>query len=125
METATDIIFWACTAMMCVAALLTLGRLAKGPSGLDRVVSLDLLTAVAIALTAILIAGEGRSDLAVLLVIFALTGFFSSVVVARFTDAKVPESKELHFPQIPRAVGERCNDLSDKEQTKPDGGLSQ
>ena len=95
METAIDIIFWVSAAMMCVAALLVLGRLTVGPTSLDRVVALDLLTAVAIALSAILITWQGRTDLAVLLVVFALTGFFSSVVVARFAGREKPGNKEL------------------------------
>lgn len=67
-----------------VSALLSLVRLVLGPTALDRAISIDVVTASVIASIVILIAWWGRGDLAVLLIIFTLTAFFSTVTVSRY-----------------------------------------
>ncbi|MFD0889348.1 monovalent cation/H+ antiporter complex subunit F [Streptosporangium algeriense] len=71
-------------ALLGCAAALTLTRLVRGPSMLDRAVALDVLTAVvmcgiATGATAL----EAYSALPVLLVL-SLVGFVGSVSLARF-----------------------------------------
>ncbi|MPN59758.1 hypothetical protein SDC9_207480 [bioreactor metagenome] len=51
---------------------------------MDRALAADLLTSVAIALTVLVIVWWNRADLQVLLVVFALTGLFSSTTIAKF-----------------------------------------
>lgn len=79
-----EIIYWIVGGLLVVASLGALLRLTLGPTVLDRTVAVDLLTSVAIALTALVLVWWRRGDLSALLVLFALTGFFSSVAVARF-----------------------------------------
>lgn len=81
-----EILYWISAAMLLVAALIALFRLALGPTVLDRAVAVDLVTAVIIGMTALLIIWWDRQDLMVLMIVFALTGFFSSVTIARFSD---------------------------------------
>lgn len=66
------------------AATLTIARLARGPSSLDRVVAADVLVAVVIAtLAAEAIVNHHATTLPVMLVL-ALLGFAGAVSIARF-----------------------------------------
>lgn len=70
--------------MLLAAAILTLVRLIIGPTSLDRAIAIDVVTAAVIATVIILISWWHRTDLMVLLIVFALTAFFSTVTVSRF-----------------------------------------
>ena len=70
--------------MLMVAALLTVVRMSRGPSSLDRVVAADVLVAVVIAgLAAEAIINHHTTTLPVMLVL-SLLGFAGSVSIARF-----------------------------------------
>ena len=84
MELATEIIMWVALGLLVASALLAVVRVAFGPTILDRAVATDMLTSVGIALSALLIVWWHRADLQVLLVLFALTGLFSSTTISRF-----------------------------------------
>lgn len=71
-------------ALLVVALLLSLYRLAKGPTALDRAVGVDVFASSIVGSVAVVIAARNRSDLAALLIVFVLTAFFSTVSVARF-----------------------------------------
>lgn len=71
-----------------IAALLTLVRIVKGPSILDRAVASDvLLTLVMCVLGAEMAVNHHTRTLPVLL-IFAAIGVFGSIAVARFVARK-------------------------------------
>ncbi|MEU6727123.1 monovalent cation/H+ antiporter complex subunit F [Nonomuraea wenchangensis] len=75
-------------ALLGVAAALTLYRAARGPSMLDRAVSLDATTAMAMCgAGAFAVARDDYSDLPILLVL-SLLGFVGSVSLARFFIAR-------------------------------------
>ena len=66
------------------AATLTVARMARGPSSLDRVVAADVLVAVVIAtLAAEAIVNDHSTTLPVMLVL-SLLGFAGAVSIARF-----------------------------------------
>ena len=66
------------------AAILTVARMARGPSSLDRVVAGDVLVAVVIAtLAAEAIVNDHATTLPVMLVL-SLLGFAGAVSIARF-----------------------------------------
>ena len=70
--------------MLSVAAVLTVGRLSRGPTSLDRVVASDVLIAVVIATLALeAIINDHSTTLPVMLVL-SLLGFAGSVSIARF-----------------------------------------
>ncbi len=75
---------WLSLGLLVVSALLAVLRVAFGPTILDRAVATDLLTSIGIALIAILIVWWRRADLLVLLILFAITGLFSSTTISRF-----------------------------------------
>lgn len=65
------------------AACLTVARMARGPSSLDRVVAADVLVAVVIAvLAAEAVVGDHATTLPVMLVL-SLLGFAGAVSIAR------------------------------------------
>ncbi len=75
--------------MLVLGALLALLRLALGPTALDRAVAIDVVSAAVVGVVVALIAWKGRTDLMVLLIVFTLTSFFSTVTVARYTSGRL------------------------------------
>jgi multicomponent Na+:H+ antiporter subunit F len=70
--------------MLTVAAAITVARMSRGPSSLDRVVAADVLIAVMIAGLALeVIVNDHATTLPVMLVL-SLLGFAGSVSIARF-----------------------------------------
>ena len=70
--------------LLAVAAVLTVARMSRGPSSLDRVVAADVLIAVVIAALALeAILNDHGTTLPVMLVL-SLLGFAGSVSIARF-----------------------------------------
>ena len=70
--------------MLALAAVLTVVRMSRGPSSLDRVVAADVLVAVVIAALALeAILNDHSTTLPVMLVL-SLLGFAGAVSIARF-----------------------------------------
>lgn len=67
-----------------LALLLNLWRLAAGPGVADRVLALDTMVINAIALLIIYGIGEGTAIYFEASMLFAMTGFVSTVAYARF-----------------------------------------
>jgi len=80
--------------ILTAAALTVLVRAEKGPSTLDRIVSIDGLLAVVIATLTIFTAWTERYDLVVILVVLAALGFVGSVTIARFAAADPPTGED-------------------------------
>lgn len=98
MVLATQIVLAISLGMLLAAAILSLVRLFLGPTALDRAISIDVITATVIATVIILIAWWQRTDLMVLLIVFALTAFFSTVTVSRYVASNSqpnPEETEV------------------------------
>lgn len=74
-----------CVALLAVAALLLVARIALGPTMLDRVVALDVLVAVVICGLALEAAIHRHTTTLPILGVLSLLGFVGSVSVARFT----------------------------------------
>ncbi|MDY5403414.1 MAG: monovalent cation/H+ antiporter complex subunit F [Trueperella sp.] len=74
----------ACMALLFVAALLVLMRIFRGPTALERMVALDVMTSVVIGAVALLAALTRRADLLALFVALSLVGFVGSTTLARF-----------------------------------------
>lgn len=66
-----------------VGMLLTVIRLVRGPSRADRVVALDLLTILAIALIACLAVATGSDALLDVAIALALVAFLGTVALAK------------------------------------------
>lgn len=74
--------------MLIVASGLSLWRLERGPSTMDRAVALDVVTAAVIGLTIITMAITGRRDLVPVVVVLSLVGFITSTTIARFNSSE-------------------------------------
>ena len=77
-----------CSAVLALAALLTLVRLVLGPSVPDRVVALDHLLLVVVAGIAVAAAVTGEGAFLGVLLAVALLGFVGSVTVGRFVERR-------------------------------------
>lgn len=76
------------TALLALAGALTLVRIIRGPSILDRAVATDVLLAVVVAAIATEAAYSRDATALPVLVVLAILGFVSSVSVARFAARK-------------------------------------
>ncbi|AEB45099.1 MULTISPECIES: monovalent cation/H+ antiporter complex subunit F [Micromonospora] len=72
------------TALLAVAGALTLTRIIRGPSILDRAVATDVLLAIIVAAIATEAAYSKDATALPVLVVLAVLGFVGSVSVARF-----------------------------------------
>ena len=78
-----------CFAMLGVSLLLAFVRLVRGPSLPDRVVALDLIAVIAVALVIVL---DIQSNVIVFLdagIVVALVGFVGSIAFARYLERRV------------------------------------
>lgn len=89
-----------CGVLLTAAALTVLIRAERGPSTLDRIISIDGLVAVVIAMLAIYSAWTGRTDLVVILVVLASVGFVGSVTLARFAASDPPSPEETDAARV-------------------------
>lgn len=94
-DTLMTIIIIACGAMLLVSAGLLLWRITRGPTTLDRVVSLDMMTSVVIGGFALLAAVTRRADLLPVFIVLALVGFVGSTTTARFATPIDPSQRRL------------------------------
>lgn len=81
--------------MLALAALLTLIRIARGPSALDRTVAFDIITSILIMTVALVSIWEDRTDSLPLLAALAMVGFVASVSVARFASIEPEDAKRM------------------------------
>lgn len=78
------VVIWLCAAMLSVAAVLVLTRMAVGPTMLNRVVAMDVLIAIVVAGLGLEAALNEHATTLPILVVLSLVGFVGSVSVARF-----------------------------------------
>jgi multicomponent Na+:H+ antiporter subunit F len=74
--------------LLSVSALLTMVRLVRGPSVLDRIVALDVLVTLLITGVAVGIASRGEGSSVPLLLVLALLGFIGSVSAAHLVEER-------------------------------------
>jgi multicomponent Na+:H+ antiporter subunit F len=79
----TDTVFVVILATLGVAAALTLYRLMRGPSTLDRIVALDVFVVLSVIGAAVYVAYYRDGSNIPLLAAVALVGFVGSVAAAR------------------------------------------
>ena len=87
--------------MLTAAAALTVARMSRGPSSLDRVVAADVLIAVMIAGVALEIIVNDHSTTLPVMLVLSLLGFAGSVSIARF-DADRDRAARRGAPDLDR-----------------------
>ena len=85
------LVAWPCTVLLASAAALTLVRLVRGPTIIDRAIALEVLVVVALAAIVVEAATSGGATLLPVLVVVSLLGFVGSVAVARFVSGETDE----------------------------------
>lgn len=107
------------------AALLSLIRIGRGPTQLDRAIASDVLTASGIVLIAVMIVTWSRPDLALAFILLALTAFLGPVAIARFArkNADTPtriltheESLRLSEEREEEAMQAELDELAQSEE---------
>lgn len=79
---------WALMAALCIALALTAWRMLKGPSTADRFVAFDMLTAVAVAFSALTAAATGRSGFLDVALVLSLVNFVATAAFALFLERR-------------------------------------
>jgi multicomponent Na+:H+ antiporter subunit F len=102
-------VYWAAYGMLGGGALLTLVRLARGPSLLDRVVATDVLLVIISAGLAVYAALNRDPTVVPVLVVVSLLAFVGSVSVARYIGGMLLRSAgDGHDVGLPAAAEERA-----------------
>ncbi|MBM9434028.1 monovalent cation/H+ antiporter complex subunit F [Flaviflexus equikiangi] len=89
------IVAWVCGLLLFLSAIAVIIRVSKGPSMLDRMVGVDLLTSVILGAVAVISALTGRTDLLPVLVVLAIVGFIGSTTIARFVAHEPTADKRI------------------------------
>lgn len=89
------VVYVICFVILLAAALMALSRVERGPSMFDRILGVDVTTAVLIGTVALIAAATKRGDLVPVLIVLALVGFIGSVSIARFAAAESAEEGRI------------------------------
>lgn len=108
-----NLIDYAAFTLLALSVLIVVVRLERGPSMLDRAVSMDVVTAGLIGGIALLTARFGTKDLVPVIAALALVGFISTVVIARFAAAESDEERRILTREELAALIEREERLDD------------
>ncbi len=84
-----------CVAMLAAGAAMAMIRVEGGPSILDRLVALDIITNILIIGLAVEAALNRRTETVPVLVALALVGFVGSVAVARFASVEPEDAARI------------------------------
>jgi multicomponent Na+:H+ antiporter subunit F len=110
-------VYWAAYIMLGGGALLTLVRLARGPSLLDRVVATDVLLVIISAGLAVYAALARDPTVVPVLVVVSLLAFVGSVSVARYIGGMLISSAgDGQDVGLPEAAEERAARAAEGEQ---------
>lgn len=91
MTGAHGILDWAVAvafALMLTGLVLTFTRLVRGPSLIDRVIALDLLTLLVVGFIGVFAIASGESILLDIAVALALVAFLATVAFARYVERR-------------------------------------
>lgn len=112
------IVAWICGTLLFFSAVAVIARVSVGPSMLDRMVGVDLLTSTILGAIAVISALTGRTDLLPVLVVLAMVGFIGSTTIARFLAHEPTADKRiLSKAEVARILAdERIRDDDDDEE---------
>lgn len=134
LQTFTFVVYMVGGLLLIAAAVLSILRMEPGPGMLNRIIALDVFTAILICAAGLLAASTGRGDIVPVLLALALTGFFGAVAMARFkttdnsVDRRILTREELEAELAARAEREADDDapaVHDPEEESEDELLEQ
>ncbi|APU17438.1 MULTISPECIES: monovalent cation/H+ antiporter complex subunit F [Actinoalloteichus] len=83
-----EIVFAITLALLCVAGLIIVVRLVRGPTTLDRIVAVDVFVILIVGGTAVGMAVQADGSNIALLVAVTLLGFVGSMTAVRMVERK-------------------------------------
>ena len=104
MSVATDVIMSVAAALLLVAAMIGVNRIAAGPSQLDRSVAADLMVAVVVAGLGLWTAWTDQPTYLMVLVLLSLLGFTSAVSIARMVGDRMAMRSKMTAPGVALSV---------------------
>ncbi|PWF26160.1 monovalent cation/H+ antiporter complex subunit F [Ancrocorticia populi] len=117
-----------CGVLLSAAAVAVLFRIERGPSTLDRMVGVDVMTSVMLGALALLVAYTRRADLLAVFVVVSVVGFLGSVAVARAARPEDPGKRRILTIEEEQAISEAeaaeedsQSDEDSAEPVHPDG----
>ena len=116
-----------CAVLLAAAGILAVVRTERGPSMLDRTVSLEVLTTTLVAFVGLEAAWSRRTDTIPVLVALALVGFVGSVTIARFASREPPgEGRVRTLEEIARdeAAAQEAADVVAQQAAEEAAGRS-
>ena len=106
--------------LVTVGAIAACVRLVLGPSSADRIVALDLITVLLVALSALLALTTGKVAYLDLCIALALVGFLATVAFARYVERRPSALDESEDElALPGNLEQRVADLVKSEGTEP------
>lgn len=103
-----------CAIMLGVGAIMALIRVEKGPSVLDRMVGLDVITSILIIGVALEAAWGRRTEAISILAALALVGFVGSLTIARFAAVEPEDAGRIQTAEEVRAEDEARAEAEDE-----------
>ena len=100
--------------LLFVSAFLVLYRITKGPTYLDRMLGVDMMTSILIGAFALLAAATRRADLLPVFVVLGLVGFVRSTALARFATLADPDERRVLTRAEAEAADRALMDLSEE-----------
>ncbi|MGO1590765.1 MAG: monovalent cation/H+ antiporter complex subunit F [Ancrocorticia sp.] len=117
-----------CGVMLFIAAAAVLFRIERGPSTLDRMVGVDVMTSIVLGALALLVAYTTRADLLAVFVVVSVVGFLGSVTLARAARPDDPGKRRILTIEEEEAIAaaeaaeeESDSDEDSAEPVHPDG----
>lgn len=103
-----------CAIMLGVGAIMALIRVERGPSVLDRMVGLDVITSILIVGVALEAAWDRRTEAISILAALALVGFVGSLTIARFAAVEPEDAGRIKTTEEVRAEDEARAEAEDE-----------
>ncbi|GAB3848300.1 hypothetical protein GCM10028800_16330 [Nesterenkonia populi] len=109
-----DYAYWITQGLLAVALLGAVYRAYRGPSVLDRVISLDVILIVVASVMLTDMAYNQHQDHIIFVVVTAMIGFLGAVALARYVVVRTPE------PELSTAEGPVADPAIPKDTTPPE-----
>lgn len=92
--TMLDWAYWITQFFLALGALCAVYRVYKGPSVLDRVISVDVILIIVGSVMLVDMAYHRHTDFILFVVVTAVIGFLGAVAIARYVVVRTPESED-------------------------------
>jgi multisubunit Na+/H+ antiporter MnhF subunit len=90
--TLLDYAYWITQFLLALGVLFAVYRVYKGPSVLDRVISVDVILIIVGSVMLVEMAYSGSTDYILFVVVTAVIGFLGAVAIARYVAVREPDS---------------------------------